>query len=100
MRAKSRPNPNHTPARTAATIAPEMIGRIISSLSCIRIRYDCPTSAKLRPMRPIHVSLWRRRTVDRHGNVSRRAEEAVRCEGAERVRAPAREGRLDLDLAV
>src|SRR5436190_9592183 len=63
MWAVSIPNPNPSATMAAAMKVPEMSGRTIKPLSCIRIRYDCPTSWKLRPMRPIlrllAVEVWR-----------------------------------------
>src|SRR3954465_15315848 len=43
---------------TAPMTMPEINGRTISSLSCIRIRYDWPTRWKLRPMRPMRRLLY------------------------------------------
>src|SRR5262249_50213896 len=47
------PKPNASPPTTRTIVAPEISGSTISSLSCIRIRYDCATNAKLRFTRPI-----------------------------------------------
>src|SRR5262252_5537817 len=48
-----RPKPKKKLTDTATMQMPERSGRISSSLSCIRIRYDCPTRLKLRLMRPM-----------------------------------------------
>src|SRR5262245_2598001 len=47
------PKPNASPPTTRTMVAPDISGSTISSLSRIRIKYDCATNAKLRLTRPI-----------------------------------------------
>jgi hypothetical protein len=49
----SMPKPKKKLTATPMIRTPDTSGRIISSLSCISTRYDCPTSAKLLAMRSI-----------------------------------------------